>query len=150
MLPINLRIILIVAVCCYFILILLFLKRKALELKYTLLWLLAGVVLGIFVLFPNLLLKLVNLLGIESLMNGLYVLCIGFIIIILMALTSIVSRQTMKIRALIQENAMLEKRLREAEQAIMRGNKIEEQKEVKGNEMNSDNLSGDSSGECME
>ena len=56
----------------------------------------------------------------------------------------------MKIRALIQENAMLEKRLREAEQAIMRGNKIEEQKEVKGNEMNSDNLSGDSSGECME
>lgn len=143
MLPINLRIILIVAVCCYFILILLFLKRKALELKYTLLWLLAGVVLGIFVLFPNLLLKLVNLLGIESLMNGLYVLCIGFIIIILMALTSIVSRQTMKIRALIQENAMLEKRLREAEQAIMRGNKIEEQKEVKGNEMNSDNLSGD-------
>ena len=106
--------------------------------------------MGIFVLFPNLLLKLVNLLGIESLMNGLYVLCIGFIIIILMALTSIVSRQTMKIRALIQENAMLEKRLREAEQAIMRGNKIEEQKEVKGNEMNSDNLSGDSSGECME
>lgn len=133
MLPINLRIILIVAVCCYFILILLFLKRKALELKYTLLWLLAGVVLGIFVLFPNLLLKLVNLLGIESLMNGLYVLCIGFIIIILMALTSIVSRQTMKIRALIQENAMLEKRLRETEQTIFEGNSAEVQKKVKEN-----------------
>ena len=130
MLPINLRIILIGAVCCYFILILLFLKRKALELKYTLLWLLAGVVLGVFVLFPNLLLKLVKLLGIESLMNGLYVLCIGFIIIILMALTSIVSKQTMKIRALIQENAMLEKRLRETEQAIMNGKKTEVQKEV--------------------
>lgn len=130
MLPINLRIILIGAVCCYFILILLFLKRKALELKYTLLWLLAGAVLGVFVLFPNLLMKLVKLLGIESLMNGLYVLCIGFIIIILMALTSIVSKQTMKIRALIQENAMLEKRLRETEQVIMNGNKIEEQKEV--------------------
>ena len=47
-----------------------------------------------------------------------------------MALTSIVSKQTMKIRALIQENAMLEKRLRETEQVIMNGNKIEEQKEV--------------------
>lgn len=143
MLPINLRIILIGAVCCYFILILLFLKRKALELKYTLLWLLAGAVLGVFVLFPNLLMKLVKLLGIESLMNGLYVLCIGFIIIILMALTSIVSKQTMKIRALIQENAMLEKRLRETEQAFLGGNSAEVQKEVRDNEKESGDLSAD-------
>ena len=116
MLPINLRITLIIAVLCYFILILVFLKRKALELKYTLLWLLAGVVLGAFVLFPHLLVYLTKFLGIESTMNGLYVLCIGFIIIILMALTSIVSRQTRKIRELIQENAMLEKRIREVEE----------------------------------
>lgn len=116
MLPTNLRITLIIAVCCYFILILLFLKRKALELKYTLLWLLAGVIMGVFVFFPRLLIYLTKFLGIESTMNGLYVLCIGFILIILMALTSIVSKQTMKIRALIQENAMLEKRLREREE----------------------------------
>lgn len=115
MLPTNLRITLIIAVCCYFILILVFLKRKALELKYTLLWLLAGVVMGAFVIFPRLLFYLTKMLGIESPMNGLYVLCIGFIIIILMALTSIVSRQSIKIRALIQENAMLEKRIREQE-----------------------------------
>ena len=68
-------------------------------------------------IFPQLLVYLVRMLGIESPMNGLFVLCIGFIIIILMALTSIVSRQTMKIRILIQENAMLEKRLRELEEA---------------------------------
>ncbi len=117
MIQTNLRIILIFAVGCYFILILLFLKRKALELKYTLLWILSGVVLGAFVIFPQLLVYLVRMLGIESPMNGLFVLCIGFIIIILMALTSIVSRQTMKIRILIQENAMLEKRLRELEEA---------------------------------
>lgn len=125
MLPINLRVVLIVAICCYFVLILLFLKKKALELKYTLLWLLAGGVMFIFVLFPNLLLKMVKVLGIQSLMNGLYILCIGFIIIILMALTSIVSKQTRKIRELIQENAMLEKRLRDTEQLIMRDNHIE-------------------------
>lgn len=116
MIPTNLRITLIIAVICYFILILLFLKRKALELKYTLLWLLSGMVLGAFVLFPQLLVYMIRILGIESPMNGLYVLCIGFIIIILMALTSIVSKQTMKIRALIQEIAMLEKRLREVEE----------------------------------
>ena len=53
---------------------------------------------------------------IQSNMNALYVVCIGFVIIILMALTSIVSRQTMKIRALIQEIGMLEKRVRELEE----------------------------------
>ena len=71
--------------------------------------------MGAFVIFPKLLSLLTKMLGIESTMNGLYVLCIGFIIIILMALTSIVSRQSIKIRALIQENAMLEKRMREIE-----------------------------------
>lgn len=116
MLPTNLRITLIIAVCCYFVLILLFLKKKSLELKYSLLWLLAGVVMGVFVLWPKLLGYLIRFLGMESIMNGLFVLCIGFIIIILMALTSIVSKQTMKIRALIQENAMLEKRLRSLEE----------------------------------
>ena len=95
-----------------------FLKRKALELKYTLLWLLAGIVMGAFIIFPQLLTYMVRILGIETPMNGLYVLCIGFIIIILMAITSIVSKQTMKIRILVQENAMLEKRLREAEKMI--------------------------------
>lgn len=115
MIPINLKITLIIAVCCYFILILIFLKRKALELKYTLLWLLAGGIMGLAVLFPQLLFRVTKFLGITGTMNGLYVLCIGFVLIILMALTSIVSKQTMKIRTLIQENAMLEKRVRELE-----------------------------------
>lgn len=115
MLPINLRITLIIAVGCYFFLILLFLKKKSLELKYTLLWLLAGVIMGLAIVFPKFLIRFTKSLGIESAMNGLYVLCIGFILIILMALTSIVSKQTMKIRTLIQENAMLEKRIREME-----------------------------------
>ena len=123
MIPLNLRITLIIALCFYFILILYFLKIKALELKYTLLWLLAGVIMGLVVIFPRLLRRLTKMLGIVSTMNGLYVLCIGFIIIILMALTSIVSKQTVKIRALIQENAMLEKRVREVEEELSNGKK---------------------------
>lgn len=117
MLPVNLRNTLIFAVGCYFILILLFLKRKALELKYTLLWLLAGVIMGIAIVFPTILIRITKFLGIESTMNGLYVLCIGFVLVILMALTSIVSKQTVKIRTLIQENAILEKRIRDIENA---------------------------------
>lgn len=115
MIPQNLQITLCVAVICYFVIILHYLKNKMLELRYTLIWLFAGVVMGVFVFFPELLIKFVHLLGIESLMNGLFILCIGFVIILTMMLTSIASRTTMKMRKLIQEVAILEKRIRELE-----------------------------------
>lgn len=115
MIPSTLRFTLCIAVICYFVLILYYLKKRMLELKYTLIWLFAGLVMGIMLFFPELLVFFVKLLGIESNMNGLYVLCFAFIIAILMTLTSIVSRQTMKIKILIQELSMLEKRVRELE-----------------------------------
>ena len=115
MIPFTLRVTLSIAVICYFILILYYLKKRMLELKYTLLWLAAGVVMGVMIFFPELLVWFVGILGIESNMNGLYVLSIAFIVAILMTLTSIVSRQTMKIRTLIQEMSMREKRIRELE-----------------------------------
>ena len=115
MIPSTLRITLCIAVICYFILILYYLKKRMLELKYTLIWLFAGLVMGIMIFFPELLVHFVRLLGIESNMNGLSVLCFAFIIAILMTLTSIVSRQTMKIKILIQELSMMEKRIRELE-----------------------------------
>lgn len=115
MIPSTLRITLYIAVICYFVLILYYLKKRMLELKYTLIWLFAGLVMGVMLFVPELLVFFVHLLGIESNMNGLYVLCFAFIIAILMTLTSIVSRQTMKIKILIQELSMLEKRVRELE-----------------------------------
>lgn len=117
MIPSTLRITLCIAVICYFIIILYYLKKKMLELKYTLIWLLAGVVMGIMIFFPELLVYFVRLLGIESNMNGLYILAFAFIICILMTLTSIVSRQALKIKTLIQEISMLEKRIRELEES---------------------------------
>ena len=116
MIPSTLRITLCVAVICYFVLILYYLKKRMLELKYTLIWLFAGVVMGVMIFFPELLVVFVKMLGIESNMNGLYVLCFAFTIAILMTLTSIVSRQTMKIKILIKELSMMEKRIRELEE----------------------------------
>ncbi len=115
MIPSTLRITLIIAVICYFIIILYFLKNRALNLKYTLLWLLAGVVMGLLVIFPEMLVRIIHILGISDNMNGLFIICIGFMLMILMALTSIVSRQNMKIRSLIQEVGILDKRIRELE-----------------------------------
>ena len=72
--------------------------------------------MGLMIFFPHLLIRFVKLLGIESNMNGLYILCFGFIIAILMSLTSIVSGQSNRIRILLQEIAMQDKRIRELEQ----------------------------------
>ena len=46
-------------------------------------------------------------------MNTLYVICLGFIIMLLMMLTSIVSRQANKVKILIQEIAILKKEIRD-------------------------------------
>lgn len=113
----TLRITLIVGIVFYFILIFVFLKYKALSLKYTLLWLFAGLVMLFFVFFPQVLYTISSLLGIQSGMNGLYLICIGFIMVILMSLTSIVSRQRNRIKTLTQEMAVLEKRIRELEKS---------------------------------
>lgn len=126
MIPHTLQVTLSIAVICYFIIILYYLKRKMLELKYTLIWLVVGVIMGIMIYFPELLVRFVRILGIESNMNGLYILCIAFIMMILMTLTSIVSRQQMKIRILIQELSMLDKRIRELEEQRDSGDKVGE------------------------
>lgn len=112
-LPGNLRMALAIALVIYFILILIFLKKKAIELKYTLLWLLAGTVMALLIIFPNTLPWFVHLFGIADNMNGLFIFCIAFLMMIVMELTSIVSRQAQKIRSLTQSQAILEREVRE-------------------------------------
>ena len=118
MIPQKLQIILIVAIVFYFVIILYFLKKKALELKYTLIWIVAGGVMLILVAFPRLMYIIVRYLGIQSSMNGLYIALIAFIIMILMTLTSIVSRLAYKAKTLTQEIALIEKRVRDLESRI--------------------------------
>ena len=115
MIPTTLRIVLIIAVVCYFAIILIFLKKRSLALKYTLLWMAAGVVLGIMVVWPRSLTIFIHLLGITDNMNGLFILCIVFLVMILMSITSIVSKQTERIKNLTQTVAKMEKRIRELE-----------------------------------
>jgi len=116
MIPVTLRVVLIIGVITYFLIILMFLKRKALALKYTLLWLVAGVVLAVMVIWPQSLTWFIHLLGITGNMNGLFILCIAFLMMILMSITSIVSRQAEKIKNLTQTIARMEKRIREVEE----------------------------------
>ena len=111
----KLQLILIIAIVLYFIFILILLKRKELNLKYSLLWIFSGICMAVLVAFPKGLLLLVGLIGIQTPMYGLLFLGLVFVLVILMSLTSIVSRQNRKIRSLIQDNALLEERLRRIE-----------------------------------
>lgn len=116
MIPITLRIVLIIGVLSYFVIILYFLKKKALALKYTLLWLATGGLFAIMVIWPQSLTWFIHLLGITGNMNGLFILCIAFLMMILMSITSIVSKQDEKIRRLTQTISKMEKRIRELEE----------------------------------
>lgn len=112
----HLQIILAIIVVVYFYIIIHLIKKKTLALKYTLLWLASGVGVGILVIFPALLDWIAKLFGISSPVNALFFIGIIFITLILLSLTAIVSKQTERIKQLAQENALLEKRLRENEE----------------------------------
>ena len=116
-----LRVLLGIVVIAYFVMIMHFVKKKMLALKYILLWLFSGVVMMLLVLFPQLLKLFVNLVGIETTMYGLFLAGIFFSLLISMSLTAIVSKQTDRIKNLTQNNAMLEKRVRELEKTLTGG-----------------------------
>lgn len=111
----RLQIIMLIVEVLYFVLIFTLLKKKTLMLSYTLTWLLAGAVMTVFTIFPELMQRLFDLLHIESPMNGLLSLCVFCLLIIMVFLTTIVSKQTNQIRKLTQDNALLEKRIRDIE-----------------------------------
>lgn len=111
----TLRGILIVCIIVYFVAVFQFLRKGRLALKYSLLWLLMGVIMAVLVIFPRVLFFMSELFGIVDTMNALFTFAVGFIMMLLMLLTAIVSKQSDRIKSLIQDNALLEKRIRELE-----------------------------------
>lgn len=110
-----LRISLIAGICLYFICIIHFLRKKDLNLKYSLLWIFSGIIMLVFVCFPALLDELSYFLGISSPTNMLFAAELFFMMLITMSITSIVSKQNEKSKRTIQQMALLEKRIRELE-----------------------------------
>ena len=106
----------IIGVVFFFGIIILFLRKKSLSLKYSLLWLLSGCVMLVLSIFPGLLAFVSGMLGFQVASNALFALMLGFVLVIILSLTSIVSIQSEKIKTLIQTSALLEKRIRELEE----------------------------------
>lgn len=117
-----LRIALLLGLLLYFICIFVMLKKNSLNLKYTLLWILTGILMVLVVIFPDILRVPLQKVGVVEWTNGLFALMLLFLIIIAMSITSIVSRMNDNNRKLVQRCAMYEKRIRELEKAVKKDN----------------------------
>ena len=112
---IRLQIILILGILAFAGLLMHCLIKKKLHLKYCLVWIAAIIVMLISAVFPNLIKWITKLAGIKTPSNFIFVLYGLFILLIVFALTAIVSHMNMRIFRLVQYQAILEERLRKVE-----------------------------------
>ncbi|MBR1572225.1 MAG: DUF2304 domain-containing protein [Lachnospiraceae bacterium] len=86
-------------------------RVKRLELKYALVWFAVGVMLLIFDLAPGVMEWLADILGIALPINMLFFLGFGFVLIIILTQTVVISNLTRKTKKLTQEVAILHRRI---------------------------------------
>ena len=110
---ILLRIMLILGIIFYFIILLYLIRGGQLNLKYTLIWFTVGFILLIVAVFPKIISVVGRLLGIHSEVNTIFLLLFFAILIILMQLTAIISRNNLRVRAIAQKNSINDYKIRE-------------------------------------
>ena len=118
MIPIRLKVTMLFGIALFFIGVLGLLKRHRLQLRYTLLWLFCALILFLLILFPQAMTWIGTMVGIQTTMNTLYIFLIGFLIILCLSLTSIVSIQKKEIKTLDQNIALNERRIRNLEEKL--------------------------------
>lgn len=121
----RLQIIMILASLLFLGYIVLMLRNKKIELKYSLAWLLAGLSLLSTAVFPELLKTLSKLLNIIEPVNTLFLSIIFFILLIVFTLTIALSRNANRVKTLTQEIGILKmelERLKERNESVEHGN----------------------------
>ncbi|NLK24381.1 MAG: DUF2304 domain-containing protein [Clostridiales bacterium] len=109
----RIQIFFIVVVFIFLLFIVYLLKTQKLNLKYTLLWIFATIILLIISIFPQIMYGIANILGIQTPINVALILAGIFVVLILISITSIVSELNKKIRSLVQELSLLKKEFNE-------------------------------------
>ena len=104
-------------------------KGKA-ELKYSLVWVLAGIFLMVCAVFPQITKWIADLMHIETPINAVIVITLVFLGVFSLGLTVYASKQTERLYHITQNMAMLEKRMRELENQIAAQEKPAEKEAV--------------------
>lgn len=113
-----LRIILIIGAFVYLFIILWMLKKGKLNVQYSIIWLASAGVFLLIAFFPFIIYKLVNVFHIEMPVNLVFLVIFAFVLLLLLSLSIIVTGFSSRIRKLSQTQALLEKRVRELEDAL--------------------------------
>jgi hypothetical protein len=92
-------------------------RRRALMERYALLWLFSSLVILVLAIWDNALTLLARQIGIVSGPNALFMVAIGFILLLLLHFSAAMSRLSDQSKVLAQRQAILERRLRELESA---------------------------------
>lgn len=109
---INLIFVVSVFISLVIFLILYFVKKELIKVKYAIIWLLLFGLLLIFLIVPKVLNFLTVLLGFEVSSNMIFSLILAVLVIINISLTGIVSSQDKKIRGLIQEISIIKNNIK--------------------------------------
>lgn len=115
---ISLKIFAFIVILFYFVVVLGFLRKKKFDLKYSLLWLLAGIIMFFVVAFPNFIIWVTGKMGIKVASNGIFAICILLEIVIMISMTAALSDFANRIKVLTQNIAILENRIRKLEKQI--------------------------------
>jgi hypothetical protein len=109
---VKLQLFLVVTSVAFTGIIFVMLRKELLELKYTLVWIFAGISMIIISLFPKIIFGIAQLVGIIQPVNVLFLMGIFFSLLIIFSLTIALSRQSERTKKLAQEIALLEKEFR--------------------------------------
>ena len=99
----------------FFLLIVSMVRKKHLELKYTLTWLIAGFTFVIIAIFDSIVRDIAKILNVIEPVNALFLIVIFFILVILFTLTITVSKASERVRTLAQELALLKQKYEKKE-----------------------------------
>lgn len=109
---INLQLISSIFILVILIAIFYILRKGRITVKYSLIWIMAAIVLLLLLIFPSLFTWLTELLGFSIGSNMIFAGLIAMLMFINIVLTVIVSGQNNKIRLLIQEISLLKEKIK--------------------------------------
>lgn len=112
----SLNLVLIVITLIYIFLILKSIKKKKLQMSFSIFWLITGILLIIALLIPNLVENISKLLGFEVPANMVFCLTIFVSFYLIFNLTVALSKENKKNTLLVQELSMLKKRVEKLEE----------------------------------
>lgn len=118
MMTLKLQIVIGLAILVVFAVLINMIRRRSLELKYAMSWLLVLFALFVFDCAPSLLIVVSNFLGIYAPVNMIFFLGFCFSLLIIFSLTVALSRLSNSVRTLDQIVALNEKRLEELEKEL--------------------------------